>query len=426
MGESSSEMNSISVSERLASLQEAAIPFSAEIDLEAASKELAELSEKVLGVRLSISEVDVPTLSDDEFEDSDEFVLPEVELRNFWAFVTRLPLTIDHEEQIRCAREIEAGVFARAVLVGEMEFDKFYEPADLVEIQRIGEAAYDRMVLGNLRLVLHWAKAHRSKEADEEALEDAFQDGVLGLMRAIEGWDVDRGYQFSTFASWHIRQRILRAKQDTYYFLHIPVYVQEQWNSLPPEKWSPLVQYAREIVDRVVSWELLEEHDDDLEHSEIGDGVEVGDANIPQQETQYILSVFNTGDKFQLKELDIIIRRFGLGNEDPVTLEEIGKNYGVTRERIRQLESSALDRIRLNLFAQSHELRSAVLAYVFRKYRAEFDAVNAFIQSQSTDPPPEKKRSSINKSEAKRIREIIAEAYLAIGGAYESVLYESW
>ena len=426
MGESSSEMNSISVSERLAWLQEAASPFSAEIDLEAASKELAELSEKVLGVRLPTSEVGVPTLLEDEFEDSDEFVLPEVELKNFWAFVKRLPLTIDQEEQIRCAREIEAGVFASAVLVGEMKFDKFYEPADLLEIQRIGAAAYDRMIRGNLRLVLHWAKAHRGREVDEEALEDAFQDGVLGLMRAIEGWDVDRGYQFSTFASWHIRQRIMRAKQDTFYFLRIPVHVQEQWSNLPPEKWSPLVQYAREIVNRVVSWELLEEHDDELEHSEIGDGSEVGDDNIPQQDTQYILSVFNTGDKYQLKELDIIIRRFGLENEDPVTLDDIGKNYGVTRERIRQLESSALNRIRLNLLAQSNELRSAILAYVFRNYPAEFDAVNAFIQSQSADPPPEKKRSSIKKSEAKRIREIIAEAYSAIGGAHESVLYESW
>lgn len=262
-----------------------------------------------------------------------------------WTAALNAVSVMTRARQAPCARIIEAGVIAQGVLDGLVERGG-RSTFELQQLIVLGQIGYDEMLLGNLRLVLHWARFH--SRGDMDLLQDLFQEGVFGLLRAIQGWDFRRGYSFSTYASWHIRQTISRGYQRQAYFIHVPIHVQEEWAAArrSQDGLSENAARALQLVSTVIPHHLLP---DFVEHGV----VEEADGRSAD-EYDYILTRNLVKDLISAlpeRQVDVLVRRNGLHGSAPETLDEIGIRYHLSRERIRQLEVTALATLRMKIIS---------------------------------------------------------------------------
>ena len=279
---------------------------------------------------------------------------------------------LNAEQEVELAKRIEAGLFAEEMLAETKKIDKKTR-LDLEWIARDGRRAKNHLLEANLRLVVSLAKRYTGRGM---LFLDLIQEGNLGLIRAVEKFDYTKGYKFSTYATWWIRQAITRAMADQARTIRIPVHMVEVINKLArvqrqmlqdlgreptpeelareldmtPEKVVEVQKYGREPIS--LHTPLGEEGD-----SEFGDLIEDSEAIVPSDAVSFTLlqeqleSVLET---LSDREAGVVRMRFGLTDGQPKTLDEIGKVYGVTRERIRQIESKTMSKLR-------HPSRSQVL-----------------------------------------------------------------
>jgi len=280
---------------------------------------------------------------------------------------------LNAEQEVELAKRIEAGLFAEEKLAREADAMERMLRRDLEWIAEDGRRAKNHLLEANLRLVVSLAKRYTGRGM---LFLDLIQEGNLGLIRAVEKFDYTKGYKFSTYATWWIRQAITRAMADQARTIRIPVHMVEVINKLArvqrqmlqdlgreptpeelakeldmtPEKVVEVQKYGREPIS--LHTPLGEDGD-----SEFGDLIEDSEAIVPadavsftllQEQLQQVLETLSE------REAGVVAMRFGLTDGQPKTLDEIGKVYGVTRERIRQIESKTMSKLR-------HPSRSQVL-----------------------------------------------------------------
>ncbi|WP_338081137.1 RNA polymerase sigma factor [Cryptosporangium phraense] len=283
---------------------------------------------------------------------------------------------LNAEEEVDLAKRIEAGLYAaERMRQGEDRGEKMVTQLrrDLLWIIRDGERAKNHLLEANLRLVVSLAKRYTGRGM---AFLDLIQEGNLGLIRAVEKFDYTKGYKFSTYATWWIRQAITRAMADQARTIRIPVHMVEVINKLgriqrellqdlgreptpeelakemdiTPEKVLEIQQYAREPIslDQTIGDEGDSQLGDFIEDSEAVVAVDAVSFTLLQDQLQSVLQTLSE------REAGVVRLRFGLADGQPRTLDEIGQVYGVTRERIRQIESKTMSKLR-------HPSRSQVL-----------------------------------------------------------------
>lgn len=362
-----------------------------DVDLDKAADLEAELEAEL--------EVDLANLASDEdseeeakpenSEESAEFVISDVDdtdepvqtvtvagatadpVKDYLKQIGKVPL-LNAEQEVELAKRIEAGLFAEEVLNETKKLDK-KSRLDLEWIARDGRRAKNHLLEANLRLVVSLAKRYTGRGM---LFLDLIQEGNLGLIRAVEKFDYTKGYKFSTYATWWIRQAITRAMADQARTIRIPVHMVEVINKLArvqrqmlqdlgreptpeelareldmtPEKVVEVQKYGREPIS--LHTPLGEEGD-----SEFGDLIEDSEAIVPSDAVSFTLlqeQLESVLDTLSDREAGVVRMRFGLTDGQPKTLDEIGKVYGVTRERIRQIESKTMSKLR-------HPSRSQVL-----------------------------------------------------------------
>ncbi|WP_181273353.1 RNA polymerase sigma factor [Brevibacterium oceani] len=275
-------------------------------------------------------------------------------------------------EEVDLAKRIEAGMYAEHLLdSGEVKDPR--ETMDYKWIIHDGRIAKNHLLEANLRLVVSLAKRYTGRGM---LFLDLIQEGNLGLIRAVEKFDYTKGFKFSTYATWWIRQAITRAMADQARTIRIPVHMVEVINKLArvqrqmlqdlgreptpeelakeldmtPERVVEVQKYGREPIS--LHTPLGEDGD-----SEFGDLIEDSEAVVPSDSVSFTLlqeQLHSVLDTLSEREAGVVSMRFGLNDGQPKTLDEIGKVYGVTRERIRQIESKTMAKLR-------HPSRSQVL-----------------------------------------------------------------
>ncbi len=293
-------------------------------------------------------------------------------VRAYLKLIGRVAL-LTAEQEVDLARRVEAGLYAAHKLA---DTDAKFTPTmrrDLNWVVRDGERAKTHLLEANLRLVVSLAKRYTGRGM---AFLDLIQEGNLGLIRAVEKFDYTKGFKFSTYATWWIRQAITRAMADQARTIRIPVHMVEVINKLgriqrellqelgreatpeelakemdiTPDKVLEIQQYAREPIS-------LDQTIGDEGDSQLGDFIEDSEAVVAVEAVSYgfmqeqLTSVLQTLSE---REAGVVRLRFGLSDGTPRTLDEIGQVYGVTRERIRQIESKTMSKLR-------HPSRSQVL-----------------------------------------------------------------
>jgi RNA polymerase primary sigma factor len=292
-------------------------------------------------------------------------------VKDYLKQIGKVPL-LNAEQEVVLAKRIEAGLFAEEKLAAEHDFvdDDLYEMEQLVVV---GRRAKNHLLEANLRLVVSLAKRYTGRGM---LFLDLIQEGNLGLIRAVEKFDYKKGYKFSTYATWWIRQAITRAMADQARTIRIPVHMVEVINKLArvqrqmlqdlgreptpeelaleldmtPEKIVEVQKYGREPIS--LHTPLGEDGD-----SEFGDLIEDSEAIVPADAVSFTLLQEQLDQvliTLSEREGGVVRMRFGLTDGQPKTLDEIGKVYGVTRERIRQIESKTMSKLR-------HPSRSQVL-----------------------------------------------------------------
>ncbi|HEY5686611.1 MAG TPA: RNA polymerase sigma factor RpoD [Acidimicrobiia bacterium] len=268
------------------------------------------------------------------------------------------------QQEVELAMQLEAGRTAEERLKAEPE--PAIEDRMLLErAVRKGNSAHQRLVEANLRLVVSIARNYVGRGL---ALLDLIQEGNLGLMRAVDRFDYRRGFKFSTYASWWIRQAITRSIADQARTIRVPIHVVDMINKLTRTQRElsqdlgrepTIKEIAREMdldIDRVEELSQIAQNPVSLEtpvgeeeDSTLGDFVEDGTAEIPVEAATFRLLqdyLAQTLEGLNQREREVLVLRFGLEDGRVRTLEEVGERFGVTRERIRQLETKALAKLR--------------------------------------------------------------------------------
>ncbi|MFI1352725.1 RNA polymerase sigma factor [Streptomyces sp. NPDC020898] len=325
--------------------------------------ELAEPVEPIEPVEVveTVAPRRTPARADNSGPSSDLF-------RQYLREIGRIPL-LTAAEEVDLARRVEAGLFAEEKLRLASDLDSQLA-LDLDKLVVMGRMAKRRLIEANLRLVVSVAKRYVGRGL---TMLDLVQEGNLGLIRAVEKFDYARGYKFSTYATWWIRQAMSRALADQARTIRVPVHVVELINrvvrvqrrmlqergyeptpeevaahlDLLPERVSEVLRLAQEPV----SLHAPVGEEDDVA---LGDLIEDGDATSPVESAAFLLlrehleAVLSTLGE---RERKVVQLRYGLADGRPRTLEEIGRIFGVTRERIRQIESKTLNKLRDHAFA---------------------------------------------------------------------------
>jgi RNA polymerase primary sigma factor len=276
--------------------------------------------------------------------------------------IGRVPL-LTAEDEVELAKSIEAGLFADEKLRGSSP-PEGAEAADLQLLVAEGDRAKQRLIEANLRLVVSIAKRYIGRGL---VFLDLIQEGNLGLIRAVEKFDYTRGYKFSTYATWWIRQAITRAIADQARTIRVPVHMVETINKLARVQRQLHQDLGREATpdeiaaemgidpERVTDIQRIAQEPVSLqspigeEESDLGDFIEDADAVVPIEAAAFIMlqdQLERVLDDLSCREQRIIQLRFGLTDGHPRTLEEVGREFGVTRERIRQIESKTLAKLR--------------------------------------------------------------------------------
>ena len=276
--------------------------------------------------------------------------------------IGRVPL-LTAEGEVELAKAIEAGLFAEEKLGGGFPMlGAVY--GDLELLVGEGVKAKQRLIEANLRLVVSIAKRYIGRGL---VFLDLIQEGNLGLIRAVEKFDYTRGYKFSTYATWWIRQAITRAIADQARTIRVPVHMVETINKLSRVQRQLHQELGREATadeiaaemgletERVAEIQRIAQEPVSLqspigeEESDLGDFIEDADAVVPIEAAAFIMlqnQLERVLDQLAEREQRIIQLRFGLTDGHPRTLEEVGREFGVTRERIRQIESKTLAKLR--------------------------------------------------------------------------------
>jgi RNA polymerase primary sigma factor len=292
-------------------------------------------------------------------------------VKDYLKQIGKVPL-LNAEQEVELAKRIEAGLFAEEKLAEHGKLSP-EQRLDMEWIAEDGTRAKNHLLEANLRLVVSLAKRYTGRGM---LFLDLIQEGNLGLIRAVEKFDYTKGYKFSTYATWWIRQAITRAMADQARTIRIPVHMVEVINKLArvqrqmlqdlgreptpeelaveldmtPEKVIEVQKYGREPIS--LHTPLGEDGD-----SEFGDLIEDSEAIQPGEAVSFTLlqeQLHSVLDTLSEREAGVVSMRFGLTDGQPKTLDEIGKVYGVTRERIRQIESKTMSKLR-------HPSRSQVL-----------------------------------------------------------------
>ena len=370
-----------------------ALPREAQVDevrdLVARGKEAGALTSEEIGAALAAAELPPESMDavlrliadegiaivDTTDEDADEEVAARSDddaarsaatsdpVRMYLKEIGRVPL-LSAAEEVDLAKRVEAGLFASEKLTVQRDLPIDFE-RELEVIERQGQLAKKRLIEANLRLVVSIAKRYVGRGM---LFLDLIQEGNLGLIRAVEKFDYTKGYKFSTYATWWIRQAITRAIADQARTIRIPVHMVETINKLiriqrqllqdlgreptpeeigaemelPPERVREIQKLAQEPVS-------LETPIGEEEDSNLGDFIEDSDAIVPIDAASFILLQEQLDailHSLSEREKKVIQLRFGLSDGHPRTLEEVGKEFGVTRERIRQIESKTLSKLR--------------------------------------------------------------------------------
>ncbi|MDI6873893.1 RNA polymerase sigma factor RpoD [Candidatus Solincola sp.] len=339
---------------------------------------------------LNVEVVDGPTdeslqdLEDEEDKDASRLDSLERELelagktptndpvRMYLKEIGKVPL-LTAQEEVELAKKIEEGEKASARLREMGDKLSREEKRALQRKEREGQEAKRKLVEANLRLVVSIAKRYVGRGM---LFLDLIQEGNLGLIRAVEKFDFRKGYKFSTYATWWIRQAITRAIADQARTIRIPVHMVETINKLirvqrqllqelgrepTPEEIAERMELTPEKVREIIKVSQepvsLETPIGEEEDSHLGDFIEDSDAVVPADAASFILLQEQLEDvlnSLSEREREVIKLRFGLVDGHPRTLEEVGREFGVTRERIRQIESKTLAKLR-------HPTRSAKL-----------------------------------------------------------------
>jgi RNA polymerase primary sigma factor len=292
-------------------------------------------------------------------------------VRMYLKEIGKVPLLTGAQE-VDLAKKIEAGEEASAKLRDSKKLSR-ENLRTLRRQEAIGQEAKRKLVEANLRLVVSIAKRYVGRGM---LFLDLIQEGNLGLIRAVEKFDFRKGYKFSTYATWWIRQAITRAIADQARTIRIPVHMVETINKLirvqrqllqelgrepTPEEIAEQMELTPEKVREIIKVSQepvsLETPIGEEEDSHLGDFIEDSDAVVPIDAASFILLQEQLEDvlnSLNEREKEVIRLRFGLTDGHPRTLEEVGREFGVTRERIRQIESKTLAKLR-------HPTRSAKL-----------------------------------------------------------------
>jgi len=293
-------------------------------------------------------------------------------VKHYLKQIGKVPL-LNAGQEVELAKRIEAGLFAEEKLAEGSQNLRAETRIDLEQVAEDGRRAKDHLVEANLRLVVSLARRYTGRGM---LFLDLIQEGNLGLIRGVEKFDYTRGYKFSTYATWWIRQAITRAMADQARTIRLPAHIAEAMSRMARVRRQMLQDLGREPTPEELAAELGMTAEKVIEvqkygrepislhtplgedgDSEFGDLIEDSEAIQPGEAVSFTLlqeQLHSVLDTLSEREAGVVTMRFGLTDGQPKTLDEIGKVYGVTRERIRQIESKTMSKLR-------HPSRSQVL-----------------------------------------------------------------